>query len=228
MNFSRGLSFQREDPEWLKKIGIGALVLLVPILNFAAIGFAMDTLRNIYHGRETPLPTWDELGTLFVRGLLTVLVQLVWMLPIFVLLCPAFVLVSLAAAASGEEPGALFAVANICIWGLYMVVSLALIPLILVAQARYAVSNDFSDAMPGPVFGEIRRNLGAWITVMGYVLLMGLLMSIIAVPVVLLTLGLGVFLIWPAQFYIQLAMSYWSAHAHRASVEATTLPPSMV
>lgn len=226
MNFGRGLSFQRQDPEWVKKIAIGALVSLVPILSFAATGYATDTIRNVYQGRETPLPSWDELGTLFVRGLMVVIIQVLWALPLLVLLCPAIGLIVLAG--SNEDPGALFALANVCIWSLYSIVALALVPLTLTAQARYAVSNNFSDALPGPVFAEVRRNLGAWLKVVGFVLLIGLLLGVIAVPLTLLTFGLGVFLLLPLQFYIQLATAYWQGEAHRESVGPAMLPPSMV
>lgn len=229
MDFMRGIKYPLQDQEWVKKIAIGALISFVPILNFAAVGFATDSLRNVYQGRETPLPTWDELGTLFVRGLMVVIIQLLWSLPLLVLLCPAFLLIGLAGAASGnEEPGALFALANICVWGLYAVAAVLLAPLMMVAQARFAVSNNFSDAMPGPVWGELRSNFRSWLIVMGFALLAGVLISVVSVPIVLLTLGLGFFVLIPLQFYLQLAAAHWQAQAHRESVGSVGLPTTML
>jgi hypothetical protein len=197
-------------------------------LNFAAIGYAMDALRNVYHGRET-LPTWDELGTLFVRGLMVIVIQFLWFLPLLVLLCPALLLIGGAGALSGnEEPGALFALANVCVWGLYAVAALALAPLTLAAQARFAVSNNFSDALPGPVWAEVRGNFRPWLIVLGFAIVLGILLSIVSVPLVLLTFGLGVFLLLPLQFYLQLVMAHWQAQAHRESVGPATLPTSML
>lgn len=229
MDIARGLRFPFQDPEWLKKIAIGSLVLLVPILNIAAIGFAVDTLRNVYHERETPLPSWNELGTLFVRGLLAVVVQLLWSLPLLVLLCPAFALLVATGAASGnEDPGALFALANVCAWGMYVVLALALMPFTLTAQTRYAVTNTISDALPGPVWAEVRGNLGTWLKLIGLVVLSSLAITVVALPVILITFGLGFFLLIPLQFYIQLVVAHWQAQAHRASVGPSTRPSYMV
>ena len=43
-----------KDANWLSKILVGALVSLVPILNFAAYGYAVQTTRNI-RDDEAPL-----------------------------------------------------------------------------------------------------------------------------------------------------------------------------
>lgn len=227
MDFARGLRFPFQDPEWLKKIAIGALISLVPIFQFTMLGYMADTLRNVYHGRETPLPDYNDIGGLFVRGLMVVLIQLLWILPLLVLLCPAFALVGIAGAAS-DEPGALFALMNVCVWGLYIVAALLITPLLQAAIARYAVSNNFNDALPGPVIAEVRGNPRPWIMVVLFSLALAVIVAIVAVPVVLLTLGFGGLLLLPVQVYIQLATAHWLAQAHRASTGSYTATSSMV
>jgi hypothetical protein len=49
VDFKRGITFLFQDPRWLIKIGIGTLIVLVPILNLAAIGYSLDVMRNVYN-----------------------------------------------------------------------------------------------------------------------------------------------------------------------------------
>lgn len=81
MDIGRAFTFTFEDKDWLKKVAIGGLVTMVPILNFVAMGYAVRTLRNVREGRELPLPEWDDWGGDFTRGLLLSVGILIYSLP---------------------------------------------------------------------------------------------------------------------------------------------------
>jgi hypothetical protein len=226
MDFKRGLTFLVQDPQWLAKIAVGTLISLVPILNFAAVGYSLDVLRNVYHGRETPLPEWNNLGEKFVRGLLGVVIQFLWSLPILLLACPFYIiaLASIAGSSNGDEIGVIGGLAMFCAIALALVGSLVLAPFIMAAYARYAVTNNLSEAMPGPVLREVRGNVRPWLLTIGVVIAFGIFIAVVAAC----TFGLGGLLVLPLNFYMQLVIMHWYAQAHRESVGGPASPPSMV
>ena len=67
------------------KILIGAGVSLVPILNLAMMGYSLEVLRNTARGEDLPLPKWDDFGKHLVDGLKLFVVQLIYAIPILVL-----------------------------------------------------------------------------------------------------------------------------------------------
>jgi hypothetical protein len=226
MNFGRGLRFPFADPNWVAKVVIGTLVSLVPFLNFVATGYMLDVIRNVVAGRETPLPEWNNFGDKFVRGLLSAVITFLWQLPLFVLVCPLYV-VALASGAdpsSSAEPSTVASIALLCLGLLVLVASLVLVPITFVAISRYAVTNNFSAALPGPVFQQLRSNLGSWIMILVALVGVGLVAGLLAVC----TFGIGAFLIIPFVFYLQLVQGHWLAQAYRLSAGNQPLPPSMV
>jgi hypothetical protein len=86
IDFNRAIQHPFEDKDWAVKMLIGAGVNLVPILNFALQGYTVDVVRNTSRGRDVPLPNWDKLGDHFIDGLKLFVVQLIYALPILVLM----------------------------------------------------------------------------------------------------------------------------------------------
>jgi hypothetical protein len=159
MDFGRGLRFPFGDQQWVSKVLIGTLISLVPILNLAATGYMLDVTRAVVGGRDTPLPEWDNLGEKFVRGLIGVLIQFLWTLPVLIFACP-MALIAVAGSA-GSPDGELSAGAGVamgCVGVLIALASLALTPIVYVALSRYAVTNNFNEALPGPVLRQLRGN----------------------------------------------------------------------
>lgn len=84
-DLGRSLSHPFEDRDWAVKMLVGAGVNLVPVLNFALYGYAMDHLRNTERSQDVPLPKWDDLGKHFVDGLKLFVAQLIYSIPIIAL-----------------------------------------------------------------------------------------------------------------------------------------------
>jgi hypothetical protein len=62
MNVEQSFTYPFEDKEWISKLGLGALISMVPVLNFAWSGYLVGILRNMMNHAVEPLPAWDDLG----------------------------------------------------------------------------------------------------------------------------------------------------------------------
>lgn len=106
MDFGKAFSYPFEDSEWLKKIVIGAVVNLIPIVNFAAMGYAVETLSRIAKEGFGALPEWDDFGKKFMDGLLLVIALFIWGLPgIIIMALGIFPLIMSAITSKGELSG---------------------------------------------------------------------------------------------------------------------------
>ena len=67
-----------------KKLAIGSLLYVVPILNILtgifALGYVLRLTQNVVNHRVV-LPDWDNLGELFMQGLKGMVITLIWFLP---------------------------------------------------------------------------------------------------------------------------------------------------
>ncbi|MBI5649677.1 MAG: DUF4013 domain-containing protein [Chloroflexi bacterium] len=133
MDIGKSFSYVFEDPKWMMKILIGGIVAIVPIVNFAAIGYMLATMKNVADGQANPLPEWGEFGAHFMKGLYAVVGALVYFAPMILLYCCIFVLsfAGSAMAGSGSSSGGdtigtvlgLVTVCIQCIAGLYALVA---------------------------------------------------------------------------------------------------------
>lgn len=95
MDIGLALTYVTKDPQWVKKVLIGGLVifvsLLLSIILVGLLGFAMfggylvRTVRNVTNGEPNPLPEWDDMGGDLVRGLKGFVGLLVWLAPVWIL-----------------------------------------------------------------------------------------------------------------------------------------------
>lgn len=86
MNIEKSFRFPFDDPQWISKLGLGALITLVPILNFAWNGYLVQIIRNVMEERAEPLPNWDDLGNKFTEGLILFAAGLIYLAPVLILM----------------------------------------------------------------------------------------------------------------------------------------------
>ena len=80
-----------DDPQWVGKSAVGALVSLVFVLNFAVYGYEVRVIRQVSRGQRGPLPNWGDFGNMFGEGLALGLARLLVLLPIvFFVTAPVF------------------------------------------------------------------------------------------------------------------------------------------
>jgi hypothetical protein len=93
MDFGLAFSFPFQDEEWVKKIVVTAVILLIPILGqIAVMGWMVALTRRVIAGEERPLPDWEDFGGLFMDGLKAFAVGLVYSLPIIITVIPFSIL----------------------------------------------------------------------------------------------------------------------------------------
>jgi hypothetical protein len=100
VKITESFSYQFEDIQWPTKLGLGAIISLVPILNFAIAGYEVVIIRNVAAGSEEPLPSWDDFGQKFRDGLLLTLAGLIYAAPALILICLPLALLAASAALS--------------------------------------------------------------------------------------------------------------------------------
>jgi hypothetical protein len=177
MDIGSSFTYMFQDKDWIKKILIGGVVGFIPIVNFAAIGYMVQIIRNVRDGQTLPLPEWDEFGKYFVDGLWIFLIFLVWAIPIIVVACLSGIGTA-AVGDSGDLQGA-YGVVSACfsclmvLWGFVIA---AASPAIMI---RFAESGQFSAGFQfGEIFSFISANLGNYIIVIILVWVAGLIASL--------------------------------------------------
>jgi hypothetical protein len=141
MDIGKSLTFVTEDENWIKKLGIGTLVNLVPILNFAWLGYIVEMLRNVQQGDPRPLPEWEDFGGKFMKGLMVGIANLIYALPIILLACLVGIIPAVAGGSGGDADTLGAAIGGLsillfCCIGLYGLILSFVAPAILINFSR--------------------------------------------------------------------------------------------
>jgi hypothetical protein len=166
-----------KDEDWIKKILIGGVVGAIPIVNFAAIGYLIQIIRNVRDGQTLPLPEWDEFGKYFVDGLWIFLIFLVWAIPIIVVACLQGVGTAALAEASDDAANA-FGIISACftcvmvLWGLVIAAVSPAIMVLFAEVGEFMAGFRFSE-----IFEVIRADVGNYIIVILLIWVAGLIAS---------------------------------------------------
>jgi hypothetical protein len=174
VDFGRCFTFLTEDPDWIKKVLLGGLCVLlcavlvgIPFL----LGYWGRTLKRAAAGEAHPLADWDDLGGLFGEGLPLLGVYLIYTLGVVaavaslgcVILIPLGAFGHLAESDGGPRAalGALGVLGMLGLYGFIMVVSLALALYLPAALTRTAVRASVSVGLEWRAnVAFIRANLG--------------------------------------------------------------------
>lgn len=192
MDIGISFGYMFEDKDWLKKILIGGLISLIPIVNFAALGYLVQIIRNVRDGQALPLPEWDQFGEYFVSGLWLFVVFLIYSIPVIILACLQGVgtaVIGSSGSGGGDDMATVYLIVSTClsclmgIWGLVIGV---LSPAIFV---RFAETGQVGATMRfGGLMDVIRANVGGYVIVMlliwvatGIIAPLGLILCLVGV-----------------------------------------------
>jgi hypothetical protein len=165
------------------------VVTLIPIVQFAALGYVIQVVRNVRDGQQLPLPEWDQFGQYFMDGLWLFLIGLVWSLPILLVVC--LQVAGGAILAENQDAAEAFGVASACFTCLYILWGLVLLIVSPAIAIRYAEVGQFMSGFQfSEIFSVITADVGQYIVVL---LLMVLAMYIIA-PLGIILCIVGVYL----------------------------------
>ncbi|SRR6266498_4999441 len=183
MNIEKSFRFPFEDKQWLSKLGLGALITIVPILNFAWSGYLVDIIRNVMNNATDPLPSWDDLGKKLSEGLILFAAGLVYASPILILMGLPLSMLAFSGLFSGNRNmediarvitgagGVLFS-GLLCVFVLYALALSVIYPAILVLFSR---EGTFASCFKlREAFDLISRNAAPFFTAWGLSLLGGL------------------------------------------------------
>jgi uncharacterized membrane protein len=126
MDLREYLLFPFRDPDWVRKLLLGCVVTLLPVVNIITLGYFLACLEMGLHGRQM-LPEWDGWADLFNDGLQVLIICLAYLGVPLVL---AGLLLSL------PGVGSLLAAIIFLIMG-------TMLP---IAIAAFSISRDFRDA----------------------------------------------------------------------------------
>jgi hypothetical protein len=84
INYTKSFSFMFEDKNWAVKIFLGAMFNLLSLVLVGIpfiFGYLLELAKNSKEGKEIPLPEWDKLGDKFVRGLVYLIIVIIYSIP---------------------------------------------------------------------------------------------------------------------------------------------------
>ncbi len=214
MDFAKAFSFVFDDQDWVKKIIIGGLIGLIPIIGqLAVFGYMIAIVRNVIRGEPQPLPEWSDFGQMIIDGLYTLIIGLIYTLPIWIVMCLImFPMMAIGGAFGDEgEMGAIGALGVCCFAFFAPIYGIAMAWFFLpAAMARYADTGDIMSALR---FGEILAITRA----NPIVFLMALLVAMIANFVAGFGMILCIIGVWFTQFYSYCVIGHAYGQAYRAA-----------
>ena len=83
MDIGRSFTYITQDQDWVKKVLLGGVIMLIPVVGpFFALGYMLETMKNVIAGREIPLPEIGDFGGKLVEGLKAWVISFVYALPL--------------------------------------------------------------------------------------------------------------------------------------------------
>lgn len=173
MDIGRALMYAFDDPDKVKKILIGGLLRFVPIVGWISDGYGLVQTKNVYEGKELPLPEWDNFGAYFTKGLMMFVGTFIYSIPAILIYCCAFILPGMligvgsstdsTGSTSGGPLAALSAPLFFCGICLLLLYALALLVFLPALITRYAITEQFGAFFQfGPAWQLINTNLGGY------------------------------------------------------------------
>lgn len=148
MNFGLPFTFAFEDPDWLKKIALAALVSLIPIVGQLFIaGWMMEITRRVIKGEPALLPDIN-FGEHLGLGFKQMVIGLVYALPMIVFALP-MAIVGAGGAAAGMDEETLAIVVSViscCCGGLMFLYGLLLAFMVPAALGRFLDTGELGAA----------------------------------------------------------------------------------
>jgi len=211
MDIVENIKYPTTDSEWIKKILIGGILLIIPIINFIIGGYYIKTLRGSIEGKPG-LPEWDDWGDLFITGLMVAIIGLIYMLIPLIVLFVSIGGVITAAISSGDfSAGSISAIVG---GSLFSVVLMLIVCLVLpMALSIYAKEDSIGAAFRiGEILSRIKSIPGDYIiSIIVLYALLFIVNLVAAIPI------LGWVIVIFANFYIVLVASKMFGEVYASS-----------
>jgi hypothetical protein len=147
IDFENVVKFPTKDREWKRKVLIGGLLNIIPVINFLPMGYAYRLFSSEIRRQQVSLPEWENWGHLFLQGFIVFFIGLIYSLVSLILFLVHPILGALA----------------------FITVALFL----PAALAQYAVSGNFSRAFSlRDIWWIIRQTKGDYL--IGWIITLGI------------------------------------------------------
>jgi VanZ family protein len=164
LNIGRSFTYMFEDEGWIMKIVIGGILLFIPIVNFIALGYMLETLKKVADGQDIPLPEWADFGGKFMKGLMIFVIGLVYTIPIWVVACVVWGLMMLAGLSHTDTLATLAGLISTCASCLYLIWIIVVWLVMPAAIIKYSVTGQLGSAFKfGELFSFISGNIANYI-----------------------------------------------------------------
>lgn len=159
MDVGKSFTYMFEDKDWIAKIAIGGLVtflciFLIPIP--LLYGYILALIKRVHDGETTPLPEWNNIGDMFVKGLYAIVGGLIWAAPVLILACCTALTIGVMGAAQNSDSNAMTSIGGLlltCLNCLIIIVAIAISLFIYAPITNFAINNQLN------TFWDFR---GAW------------------------------------------------------------------
>lgn len=229
MEFGRAFTFVFEDEEWIKKVLLAGVILLIPVIGWLAVGgWLVEIVRRVIAKDPNPLPDWSDFGGYIGKGFQAFVIAFVYELPLLLLqgcLQGAILLVSDPSVGSDETVTTLVTIASLCFGCISLLYGIFMGFVLPAALGNFAAQGSLGAGFRfGEVFGLVKAAPGAYLIV----LLGGFVASIVAsLGVIACIVGV---LFTSAYAYAVVGhlsgQAYLVAKGEPAPVEVIDMPPA--
>jgi len=171
MNFGLAFSYVFEDTDWVKKVLIAAVLLIIPIIGWLIVaGWMIEITRRVIRNETPFLPEWNDFGKFIVDGLLITVISMIYSIPSIILnviIQPISMFMQNSTQDGSGESNAIIiglSIVLICLGCVVFIYSLIISIGLPAAYANFAVKGSFGAAFNfGEVIGLIRAAPGAYL-----------------------------------------------------------------
>lgn len=207
MDINKAFRFVFDDKQWISKLLIGVLMTLTGFLIVPALilqGYLVKIIRQVMGGQDNELPEWSDYGNLLRDGFFVTVGQLIWFLPLILLLIIVGVTTGgFASMVEGSDVSGLIGAGGglliLCLSLLLVVAALFLTPALLI---QYAIKGEFGALFRFSEISDLIRNHLADILIVFLVTLVASFVISLVVGVAALIPCLG----WIVGLVVGLAM----------------------
>lgn len=136
MDFGRAFTYAFQDPDWLKKVGLAAVIFLIPVIGpIVVMGWGLEITRRVIQQESELLPAWDQFSEYLPKGFQAFVVSLAYSLPaILIVICGQLANVGVIAGASESNSDTMATVAIVvmsctyCLFAILLFIAGLMIP----------------------------------------------------------------------------------------------------
>jgi hypothetical protein len=211
MDFGKAFSFVFEDPDWLKKIVIAALISLIPLIGqFYVLGYGLETGRRVIRHDPRPLPDVAFSESLAL-GFKSFVIGLVYSIPAFIMAVPIWIVSAATGSSNGSDTGPLVALVSVCCGGLLVIYGLLLWVWMPAAEGNFLATGNLGAAFRfSEVFALFKAAPGAYLLV-----LLGVIIGGLIAPLGSIACGVGVLL---TSTYVTVFTGHLIGQAYNAAI----------